>query len=83
MHKTTTYTKTPAEVRREFDEAGVSVAEWARINGFSRTAVMDLLLGRRFGKRGEAHRAAVALGLKAGRVVDARKFKPAGAKAAG
>ena len=68
--------KTPAEVRREFLEAGVSLAEWARVNGFSRMTVVDVLRGHRQGKRGEAHRVAVALGLKIGTIVDAKRFKP-------
>lgn len=68
-------TKTPDEVRAEFTAAGVSVAEWCRVHGFNRMTVVDLLLGRQKGVRGAAHRAAVALGLKAGAVVDPRKFK--------
>lgn len=78
MHKSA---KTPAEVRREFAEAGISVSEWARTNGFNRMTVVDVLRGHRLGLRGEAHRVAVALGLKAGRVVDVKKFKPARAAA--
>lgn len=63
----TTAVKTPAEVRAEFLEAGISVTEWSRVNGFNRTTVVDLLQGRALGLRGQAHRAAVALGLKASR----------------
>lgn len=67
--------KTPAQVRAEFRDAGVSVAEWARTHGFNRMTVVDLLRGHRQGLRGEAHRAAVALGLKVGQIVDPRRFK--------
>lgn len=68
--------KTPEQVRLEFEEAGISLSEWARANGFHRMTVVDVLRGHRQGKRGEAHRVAVALGLKAGKVVDPKKFKP-------
>lgn len=68
-------------VRRELEEAGISVAEWSRANGFTRATVVDVLLGRRAGHHGEAHRVAIALGLKQGRVVDAKGFKPSTAGA--
>lgn len=67
-------------VRQAFREAGISLSEWARAHGFSRMTVVDVLRGHRAGHRGEAHRVAVALGLKAGKVVDPRKFKPAGGR---
>lgn len=64
-------------VRAEMDSAGISVAEWARANGFERATVVDVLLGRRAGHHGEAHRVAVALGLKKGRVVsNAKGWRP-------
>lgn len=69
--------KTPAEVRAEFVAAGVNMSAWARVNGFHRQAVVELLNGTRQGLRGETHRAAVALGLKAGYVGDVAQFKPA------
>lgn len=69
-------TKTIAQVKRDFLEAGISVAEWARANGFDRMTVVDVLRGHRQGKRGEAHRVAVALGIKAGHVIDVKRFKP-------
>lgn len=68
-----------ARVRHEMEKAGITVAEWARENGFSRTTVMDVLLGRRAGHSGEAHRVCIALGLKAGRVVNAKGWKAAAA----
>lgn len=67
--------KTPAQVRDEFTAAGVSISEWARAHGFQRMTVVDVLRGTRKGKRGEAHRVAVALGLKVGRLVDVKNFK--------
>jgi gp16 family phage-associated protein len=72
--------KTPQQVRAELEEAGISMAAWARANGFNRMTVVDLLAGRQQGLRGEAHRAAVALGLKRGHVVAVAKFKPAARK---
>ena len=75
-------TQALAAARRALQDAGISVAEWARANEFERATVVDVLLGRRAGHHGEAHRVAVALGLKAGRVVaSAKGFKPGGASA--
>ena len=70
-------TKKPAEVQKEFRDAGISVSAWARANGFDRMTVVDVLRGHRAGHYGEAHRVAVALGLKAGTVVNVKNFKPA------
>ncbi|MEQ1686719.1 MAG: DNA-binding protein [Burkholderiaceae bacterium] len=78
MSKTT---KTAEQVQREFREAGISLAEWARAHGFERMTVVDVLRGHRLGNYGEAHRVAVALGLKDGTVVNVKKFKPAKAAA--
>ena len=69
--------KTREQVLADFKEAGITYSEWARANGFHRMTVVDLLRGTRQGLRGESHRCAVALGLKAGVVVDVSKFKPA------
>jgi gp16 family phage-associated protein len=71
--------KTIADVRREFAEAGVSISAWARANGFTRSLVSALLRphSRLRGHLGEAHRCAVALGLKAGHVADVERFKAA------
>jgi gp16 family phage-associated protein len=60
--------KTAEQVRAEFDAAGVSVAEWARLHGLNRVLVYRLLSGTHKGLRGQSHRAAVLLGLKAGRL---------------
>lgn len=67
--------KTPAEVRREFAEAGISVSEWARVNGFSRELVQRVLCGAR-AYRGQMHQIAVTLELKDGVIVDTADFKP-------
>ncbi|MCW5657416.1 MAG: DNA-binding protein [Burkholderiaceae bacterium] len=67
--------KTREQVRAEFREAGVTVAEWSRLNGFKRDVVVAVLVGRLNGSYGESHRVAVALGLKRGYVADPRTFK--------
>ena len=51
-------------IRQAFDDAGVSVSEWAAEHGFRRESVYAVLSGRSKARRGEAHRIAVALGLK-------------------
>jgi gp16 family phage-associated protein len=51
-------------VRQRFYSEGLSVADWARSHGFSSQLTYSLLAGRLRARRGEAHRIAVALGLK-------------------
>jgi len=58
------------EIRRAFDHAGISISEWARINGFSSSLVYQILEGKRLCKRGQCHKIAVALGLKSGKIVE-------------
>lgn len=53
-----------------FADAGISVAEWARVQGFSTGLVYQVLEGRRKCLRGQSHRIAVALGLKQGKTMD-------------
>ncbi|MBF8766696.1 DNA-binding protein [Pseudomonas putida] len=57
---------TAAQARAELDRKGMSIAEFCRVNGLNKNLVSDLLNGRRKGRRGEAHRAAVLLGIKDG-----------------
>lgn len=52
-------------VREQFTASGTNVSEWARVRGFSLTLVHQVLSGRRRCIRGESHRIAVALGIKA------------------
>lgn len=56
----------PSRARRLFEESGASVAEWARVQGFSCVLVYQVLDGRRKCVRGQSHRIALALGLKDG-----------------
>ena len=70
--------KTPQQVRREFDEAGVSIGSWAKQNGFKRERVYAVLDGRNKAKYGDAHKIAVALGLKSGVIgTSVQDFLPA------
>jgi gp16 family phage-associated protein len=56
--------KTAAQVRRELADAGISITEWAMKRGIPPSVVVDLLAGKTKAKRGMAHKAAVALGMK-------------------
>lgn len=59
---------TPEQVREQMDRQGVSIADFSRKHNLNKNLVSDLLNGRKKGKRGEAHRAAVLLGIKEGTV---------------
>jgi gp16 family phage-associated protein len=56
--------RTREEAKAWLEEHGVSVAEFARCIGVSKLVVYSLLGGHIAGKRGEGHKAAVALGMK-------------------
>lgn len=55
----------PEEIHAWFVANGIAITEWCRSKGFSRYVVHDLLRGKRIGRRGESHLAAIALGIKA------------------
>ena len=57
---------TPEQARAALDMAGKSIAEFAREHSLDEPTVYQILAGRRKGRRGEAHRPAVLLGIKAG-----------------
>jgi gp16 family phage-associated protein len=59
---------TPEQARALLDFKGTSIAEFCREHGLNQNLVSDLLHGRKKGKRGEAHRAAVLLGIKIGEI---------------
>lgn len=59
-----TSAKKRQEIKRWFEDNGVSLTDWAAERGFRRNQVYDVLNGRAAGRRGAAHRIAVALGLK-------------------
>lgn len=58
--------KTPEQVRAEFDARGMSISDFASKHDLSRAIVYGVLSGNKKGRRGESHRAAVLLGIKAG-----------------
>ncbi|MFN3987606.1 MAG: hypothetical protein ACK4KV_19115 [Rhodocyclaceae bacterium] len=59
------YPQTPASARAWIRAHGLCQTEIARTIGVNRLIVVDLLRGQLKGHRGDAHRAAIALGLKA------------------
>lgn len=60
--------RTHQDIYDEFARHGASIAEWARINGFSAAVVYQVLQGKRRCLRGQAHQIAVALGIKDGAI---------------
>lgn len=58
--------KTAEEVRADLVRRGKSVRQAAKEMGVSERIVFELLRGRIKGRRGQAHRAAVLLGMKDG-----------------
>lgn len=65
---------TPTEVKDEFDRQGLSIAEWARDNGFPAPLVYRVLSGA-IPKRGKSHEIAVCLGLKQGSTSGIKGFR--------
>ncbi|WP_285430385.1 DNA-binding protein [Pseudomonas sp. fls2-241-R2A-110] len=59
---------TTEQARAALDRKGISLAEFSRQHALSSNLVSDLLNGRKKGRRGQAHRAAVLLGIKEGTI---------------
>lgn len=57
--------KTAEQVKREFEEKGLSFTQWAEENGYAREYVSRVLNGSVRATRGKGHEIAVKLGLKA------------------
>lgn len=57
-------TRTPAQARAWLKAHGIEQNELAKQLGVPRMVIVDLLRGRCKGDRGQAHKAAIALGLK-------------------
>lgn len=57
--------RTQQEAQQWFVDQGLAVSEWAEAHGFTTPLVYAVLHGRRKCLRGQSHRIAVALGLKA------------------
>lgn len=62
--------RTAQEVRNEFIYKGISMASWAKKNGFDKATVSQVLSGQNTAIRGKGHAIAVLLGLKAGVIVN-------------
>lgn len=58
------YPQTPQSASSLIKLHGLCVAEISRVTGIDRYTFVDLLSGRQKGVRGNAHRAAILLGLK-------------------
>jgi gp16 family phage-associated protein len=52
------------DVKREFEDAGISIREWAEANGYNPRTVYAVLGGALKCRHGISHDMAVALGLK-------------------
>ncbi|MFI8380678.1 DNA-binding protein [Pseudomonas sp. NPDC079086] len=59
-------TRTPAQAKAWLESLGKSVKEFADENSLDAATTYQVLAGTKKGRRGEAHRVAVALGIKEG-----------------
>lgn len=66
MHNASTYDQARHQARNELDRRGQSVQEFAKQHRLNPSTVYAVLNGQSQGRRGEAHRAAVLLGIKDG-----------------
>lgn len=58
--------RTPAQAKAWLEAQGISVKDFAEQNGLDQSTTYQVLAGTKKGRRGEAHKAAVALGIKLG-----------------
>ena len=56
--------RTPAQAKAWLEAQGISIKDFAEQNGLDQATTYQVLAGKKKGRRGEAHRAAVALGIK-------------------
>lgn len=61
---TSTTIRTAEQAQAWLVANGICVADFARQHGIPRYAIYDVLRGKRVGRRGQAHKAAVLLGMK-------------------
>lgn len=54
------------EARAEIRKRGITIRQWAAQNGLNAPIVFEVLGGRKKGNWGDAHKAAVLLGIKEG-----------------
>jgi gp16 family phage-associated protein len=62
--------RTQQEVRNDFNRKGISMASWARANGFDKATVSQVLSGCNAATRGQGHKIAVLLGIKDGEILE-------------
>lgn len=62
--------RTPQDVRNEFIRKGISLASWARENGFDKATVSQVLSGCNAATRGQGHKIAVMLRIKDGEIIE-------------
>ncbi len=62
--------RTPQEVRNDFIRTGTSMASWARVHGFDKATVSQVLSGCNAATRGRGHKIAVLLGIKDGEIIE-------------
>ncbi|AQL37543.1 DNA-binding protein [Pseudomonas syringae] len=60
--------RTAAQAKAWLDQQGKSVQEFARENSINPATTYQVLAGRKKGRRGEAHKVAVLLGMKIGTI---------------
>ncbi|MCD5983878.1 MULTISPECIES: DNA-binding protein [Pseudomonas] len=60
--------RTAAQAKAWLEQQGKSVQEFARENSIDPATTYQVLAGRKKGKRGEAHKVAVLLGMKIGSI---------------
>ncbi|RMO67346.1 DNA-binding protein [Pseudomonas syringae group genomosp. 3] len=60
--------RTSAQAKAWLDQQGKSVQEFARENSIDPATTYQVLAGRKKGRRGEAHKVAVLLGMKIGTI---------------
>lgn len=58
--------RTCEQARAELDRQGLSIADFARMHELDYGTTYQVITGAKKGRRGEAHRAAVLLGIKEG-----------------
>lgn len=58
----------PKQAKAALERRGQSVAEWARQHDVDLATTYQVLDGKKKGKRGEAHKIAVLLGIKDGEI---------------
>lgn len=59
-------TRTPAQAKAWIESQGKTVKEFAEANDLDLHTTYQVLAGKKKGKRGESHKAAVLLGIKEG-----------------